>query len=67
MKNEISLLDIANILLRYNEMDVYGSFLLARQIRNVLTNSNIDEIKKRFPNLENKFFDDLKNLLYSKD
>jgi len=67
MKNEISLLDIANILLRYNEMDVYGSFLLARQIRNVLINSNINEIKKRFPNLENKFFEDLKNLLYSKD
>jgi hypothetical protein len=64
MNNNISTLDIANIILRYMELDVYSSFLMARKIKKILEiNKDIKEIKKHFPNFKKEFFDDLESLL----
>jgi hypothetical protein len=67
MNNNISTLDIANIILRYVELDVYSSFLMARKIKEILeVNKDIKEIKKHFPNFKKEFFDDLESLLKGK-
>jgi hypothetical protein len=62
--NNISTLDIANIILRYTELDVYSSFLMARKIKKIIeVNKDIKEVKKNFPNFKKEFFDDLESLL----
>jgi len=64
MMNNISTLDIANIILRYTELDVYSSFLMARKIKKIIeVNKDIKEVKKNFPNFKKEFFDDLESLL----
>jgi hypothetical protein len=64
MNNNISTLDIANIILRYTEMDVYSSFLIARKIKKILeVNKDIKEIRRHFPNFKKELFDDLEILI----